>query len=538
MRTRLLPLAGLLLLAAPVLTRAADDRPAIVVAFKSLDGLTADAKYIAELAGKDNEAAQFEALVKRFLGKNLSAVDSKKPIGLYVRINADDPQLSEAVVLVPVADEDGLIGLLKNFPSLTVDNKDADGVYKVMAENVPVPIYFRFANKYAYVTAANKDAIAKNRLLAPTAVLPPQGTSLLMLAIHGDAIPAKYKDMAVTAVTQQLAQAKQQDQPGETPTIKAFRLAAIDQAGELIQSVIEDGSDLTVSVDVDQAAGELSASAVFSGKPGSKLAGGIADLATKKSLGASLIGSDSAVNMVINLAVPQKVRESASDLLVDGLKQALANAPGGRDLADTFIKAATPTIKAGVLDAGLDLRGPTADGHYTLVMGMKVEQGAEVEKLLRDIVKAAPADQKNLKLDVAKVGSVSIHQIIPDANQSMDENTKKLFGENPNIYFAVRDDAILLAGGPGALDALKSVASAKPTPGPTIQVEVSMSRAAKVAAGENPAAPDIAKKVFKDGKKDKVRLSIQGGKALTLKFSMDAPVITFSAQLQEAQGAK
>ena len=38
-------------------------------------------------------------------------------------------------------------------------------------------------------------------------------------------------------------------------------------------------------------------------------------------------------------------------------------------------------------------------------MGLKVEQGANVEKLLRDIVKAGPADQKSLKLDVAKVGA-------------------------------------------------------------------------------------------------------------------------------------
>ena len=34
-----------------------------------------------------------------------------------------------------------------------------------------------------------------------------------------------------------------------------------------------------MSIDVDQAAGELSASASFSGKPGSKLAASIADLA-------------------------------------------------------------------------------------------------------------------------------------------------------------------------------------------------------------------------------------------------------------------
>ena len=126
MRTRILPLAGLLLLAAAALTRAApaeaDDRPAVVVAFKSLDGLISDAKYVAGLAGKDNEAQQFEAVFKKIMGRGLSAIDAKKPIGLYARINADDPQASEVVLLLPVVSEDGLVGLLKNIPNLTVQD--------------------------------------------------------------------------------------------------------------------------------------------------------------------------------------------------------------------------------------------------------------------------------------------------------------------------------------------------------------------------------------------------------------------------------
>ncbi len=104
MRTRFLPLAGLLLLvAAPSLVRAADEKPALVVAFKSLDGLVADAKYITELAGKEEEAKQAEAMLKNLLGdkKGLEGVDPKKPIGLYARVNADDPQQSEVVVLIP-----------------------------------------------------------------------------------------------------------------------------------------------------------------------------------------------------------------------------------------------------------------------------------------------------------------------------------------------------------------------------------------------------------------------------------------------------
>src|SRR5260370_4099027 len=63
MRTRVLPgLVLLCLVAAPWAARAADDKkddkglPAFVVRTKSLDGLLDDFKYLAELAGKEDEA--------------------------------------------------------------------------------------------------------------------------------------------------------------------------------------------------------------------------------------------------------------------------------------------------------------------------------------------------------------------------------------------------------------------------------------------------------------------------------------------------
>ncbi len=186
MRTRFVTLAGLVLLAAapalaraaaPVATQAADDKPAVVVAFKSLEGLIDDAKYIAKLAGKEEEAKQTEKMLQNMVGgpKGLEGVDPKKPIGMYVRINEDDPQKSEGVLLVPVADEEALLNLLKKQDKLTVGDKDSDDVYKVTAEGLPFPLFFRFANKYAYVTGQTKTALSSDRLLAPDTVLPNPG---------------------------------------------------------------------------------------------------------------------------------------------------------------------------------------------------------------------------------------------------------------------------------------------------------------------------------------------------------------------------
>ena len=252
----------------------------------------------------------------------------------------------------------------------------------------------------------------------------------------------------------------------------------IDQMADLVKSIVSDGGDLTASIDVDQSAGELSASASFSGKSGSKLAETIADLGNKKSVGASLIGENSAANALFNVALPEGLRKAFSDAVDDAVKKGLADAAekGQREAAEAVVKAIMPTVKAGELDGGFDLRGPNSKGLYTLLMGLKVKNGGEIEKVFRDAVKAAPEkDQKSIKLDVAKSDGVGIYQLIPDAKQA-DENSKRLFGDNPEIYFAFRDDALLIAGGQDGLDAIKEALAARPKSGATIQMEASMSR--------------------------------------------------------------
>ncbi|HEY1376942.1 MAG TPA: hypothetical protein VGF55_09110, partial [Gemmataceae bacterium] len=78
----------LAVLAAALPARAADDAatPTLLVRVKSLDGLMADAKYLAGLAGHEEQARQIEGMLPQFLGpKGLAGtgLDTTKPIGLY-----------------------------------------------------------------------------------------------------------------------------------------------------------------------------------------------------------------------------------------------------------------------------------------------------------------------------------------------------------------------------------------------------------------------------------------------------------------------
>src|SRR5260370_30314908 len=93
MRNGLLPSRVLLgLVAAPGQAKAADDKPpakglpALIVRTKSIDGLIDDFKYLAELAGKSEEAKQFDEMIKNAGG--LEGIDKKKPIALYGHLRA------------------------------------------------------------------------------------------------------------------------------------------------------------------------------------------------------------------------------------------------------------------------------------------------------------------------------------------------------------------------------------------------------------------------------------------------------------------
>ncbi len=167
-----------------------------------------------------------------------------------------------------------------------------------------------------------------------------------------------------------------------------------------------------------------------------------------------------------------------------------------------------------------DLRGPNDKGLYSAVAGIKVKDGAEIDKTFRKIVADLPAEErKAVKFDVEKVGSIGIHRITPDKN---DKNTKEMFGDNP-VYFAVREDALLVGLGDKGLSGVKEALAAEPKASKVMELQMAMSQLAPLMVKDNKSAPEVAKKIFADDKdSDKLRISIEGGKVLKLRMALKA----------------
>jgi hypothetical protein len=518
------------LTALPAAVRAegpASGKPAFVVRVASVDNMLADLRRLAEMVGKAEEVGNLEAILNNLgEGGGLNkAIDRKKPVGVYGWAGAQG--IPDVVVLVPVSDEKAVVDFVSNTLG-TKPEKGQDGIYTVNVEKVPFPLFAAFADGYCYVSN-NREALGKHRLSVAD-VLPEGKIGVVWATFHIDRVASQLKQIALGQVDLSLADAK--EKPAKSDEEAKIRSVVLDGASTRVKSLLRDGGTVDVRVTLDRATNEFSVSVSVAGKPGSELANQIRDLANRPSVAAALFGSDSALNAMVHVRLPEEVRERLKPVVEDLPKKAGAKAHSDleREIIRTLLESIEPTLKSGELDAGLDVRGPGGDGLYTIVVGVRVKDGAGIEKAVRDVYKKVPDEVRgHVKLDADKAGDVAIHRITPD---NVKEETRKVIGDGP-IYVAVRDDAVLVAAGEKALDALKEAVAAQPKPGRIAQVEASLLRLAPLLEKENKGAGEAAKKAFREKGSDKVRITIQGGEALEVRISGMAQLIRFARLLDE-----
>lgn len=539
MRKCLLPgLAFLCLVALPAPARPAPDpgtatKPGLVLRVQPIDELLANARYLAGLVGQEEQARQFEGLIKSMAGpQGLDGLDTKRPLAFYGNVGPNGFD-STAVLMIPVADEKALLGLLERLEVKA--EKGKDDLYSLKNENLPVPIYLRFAHKYAYVTFQDDTAIAKDKLIPPQQILPAgQDTAVVSLTTSLGAIPDNLKQMAIQQLEDQLAEEKKKKDPNETELEHKFKVQLLDTIGAQLTSVIRDGEDVNLSFNVDRKAGDLSLDVSMSAKPGSKLARTIAELGQGKSVVAGLIGADSTMNLVFHLALGDDLRKAMAPVIDEAIKKAVEEEkdPAKRALTAKLLKVIEPTLKAAEFDAAMDVRGPSANDLYTVVAGLKLKDGETVERALRDALKdLPPAERAKVKFDVDQAGKVKIHRL--DVQKDLDEEFRKSFGDNP-VYVAFRSDAAFVAAGEKGLMAIKDAINAPPKAAVAARVEISMARLAQAMASTQKGALKAAQEAFgKDGQADKFRATVEGGQVLRVRAQVKAPVIKFLAKVAE-----
>jgi hypothetical protein len=519
----------LVLVATPGGARAADAKPAtppLVIRFQSIDDLRADILYLGKLVGQEDRVKEFDSLLQSQLGDK--SIDTKKPFGLYaVVVGIGD---AAAVGLVPVADEKALLDLAGQLGSKP--EKGDDGIYSTTPNAAPgATVYFRFAHRYAYVAYGNKDRIAKDQLLDPATLLAVDRPATASVVVRLDGISDDMKDLALQQFDQGLEGAKEAKGPQETDVQHKVKGQVLDDFGKRVNRVVKEGTSLEVRFNVNRKQERISLEGSFKAKPGTDLASRITALGEMRSVFAGLTRPDAALNVLAHVAVPEGLRKPLASVVDEVIEKGLQNEKdeNKRQEAERLLKALAPTIRAGELDTALTMRGPDADKHYTVLLGLKVSQGKQLEKAFRDLARRLPErDRAKIKWDVETVNRVRVHRAA--FQDQLDENARRTLGDNA-VYFAFRDDRVVAVLGPGGLAAIKDLVSAEAAPGPLFEESAALSHLAALMTAEHPNAPQAAQAAFGAGGHDRVGFTLRGGKALTARLVVDAAVLKFAGQL-------
>lgn len=530
-------------------------QPAFILSVTSYDELRGSLLYLARLAGQDYAPMQLDILIAASTGgRGLEGMDRSKPAGAYgwVGPHGDD---SAVVLLIPVAEPDAFLDLLEQFN--VVLRKGGDNVYRARPEGMPYPVFLRFANGYAYITARDKGVLDDDKLLAPAAVLTGQGcigpvdanwksggpagdgakgdlvdrncpnleAGILSLIVHVDRIPAEFKELVLEELDRQVDDAKQKNAPRfETELQRKLRLATVDEIISSTRTQLYESGETSLRLELDRKAGEVVLTTSTEGRTGSAMVAVIQELAQVRSVTAGLLRKDAAVGVEMNYSLPEKLRELFGALLDDGMQQAMASAANPADRM--ALEALMPTLKAGELDWTFNLVGPDTDGLYAVTGGVKIRGGARLEQTFRQ---TPPKDvTTEVTFDVEKAGPVSIHRVM----LKMDDDAHRAFGNNP-VYLAFREDAVFFAVGAQGLPLIREAVAVAPTAGRVMELQMAASRLAPLA--KERAIQDVARNVFADAKDgDLLRLTLEGGNAMKLRLSVATKLIEYVGRIGAA----
>lgn len=487
---------------------AVETSPALMIRVRPLEHIMDHAKFLAKKFGEDGDPKEIEAKLLEKIGlDNLaeSGIDMKKPLGAYATVAANVAD-STFVAMLPVADDKALLAYLGKH-EIKAD-KVEDNFFSLALPNMELPLFVRFAQGYAYVTAMHKEAVAIDKLLTPNQVFGGNETATVAATLYPERIPEAARKTALDWIVEQVKEHNDDDDE----IVKA-QLGIYQKWTEMLA---QDGKEATLRINFDQASGELTFDVQATPKPGTKLATEIAAIKPTQSLFTKMVGAEGAINVLSSslldaemtkLAV-KKLQDADDDLLetfnihVDDEKS--------KDEIRKVVRALVPSVEGGNIDMAMTLR-PGAK-NYTALVGARLKEGKKIEELVKKAVESLPKDERDkVKLDAHKVAGQSIHSIQTED----DDNVKKVLGDL-TIHFGFRDDAVVFGVGENSVKAVAdALAALSLQPAPTVQLDVTAGKLKQMCDAFDESVFPMVQGIF--GTDDRLRiyrLTMEGGATL------------------------
>ncbi|MSU78744.1 MAG: hypothetical protein EXS16_11705 [Gemmataceae bacterium] len=511
--------------------------PALVVRVQSLNALMQNLGLVVKLVGQEEVANQIEGLVKSKIGvKGLEGVDPTRAFGAYVRFGKAIDEINGAM-LVPITDQKTFLKLLDTLDVQITKDKDDIYTYKT---NKNVDVYFRFAHKYLFITSLSTESIRDKNLLDPAKALG-GGVATISLVAQIDQIPKKAKLIAIAQLGDAIIAAQKQAGANETKAQEQFRIALLRDINRHGNSLIRETKEIRFDLDIDEKTKELAVQAQIFPVPGSELAKTIDALGKLKSPLAGLTGNNAAFHGAIHLAFPETLTKSLGAVIDEAVEKSLDGIqnPLKKKQADTLFKAILPSAKAGEYQLVALAIGPKKN-RYTFLGAMKLTDGEKLGNALHNLLKEAindvpPEQRDKFKLDIDKVGTISIHRLEVPRTPALAKVIDDVVGDN-QLHFAFRNDAVFFALGEDALATIKALLVNK-TPATSVPMlfDFDIARMASLIA-QTPEQRKLARTLFPAGETGRIRASVNGGASLTARLQMRLSVLEFLAKVKDANG--
>jgi hypothetical protein len=513
----------------PKLPPEATDKPSVVVRIRPVGELIKDARTVAKLIDQEAMFDNIEPALTPILG----AIDTTRPIGFYAQIKAE-PVNSIGVLMVPVKSAKDLLAVIGTVANPTEQN----GLYTVNA-GAPFDVLFRFHGDYVYATVRNtpdaEAALDKNKIYAPARIFDAKDESLASVTFNLDAIPNGLKQKALDHIDEFLRDENLKHAKEPSPQ-KEVHEALVTEFARRGQMLVADALTLNIRLDFDRTKETMGANLRLAARKDTALANEIARKTLGQGLGEGMLGDPFASKFAVYAVVPETLKKTLDPLVDQVLGSIVQKAEALQADAKDVAAALAPTLKSGLLDAGVDLHGPNADGFASVLVGLRLVDGDRIEASLRRLVGNIGAkDRKDLTLDVAKVGGVAIHRIAPKDFPKKD--LRDMVGDDAKLFFAFRKDLLLvgIGGETGTLAAMKTALQAEPKACKALQGQVAIRNLAAVIERKHEGIVDAAKKAFPKGADDMIRYSITGGDAVEAQVTSSIRMILFGMLAQQLQ---
>ena len=529
MKKLLLSLLALTLLASAAPAAKAQDeaadagQPVVVATFSGYAELKRDLGYLGTLSGNPDMAQGLEQLLMLFTqNQGLAGLDQKRPWGAALSLG--EAGGFPVLVFVPVDDLKKLLDALAAIVGEAVDA--GDGMFEI--QRGAATIFIKQEGKWAYLGQQKSDL---EKLPADPLVLLGGLDKQYDLAVAANIqnVPQSMRDQAADLIKMGMEASLQQNVDPDDEQSQLQAQIARNQAEQFVAS-INQLDKITLGLSIDSENNHSFIDIGLTALPGSDLARQLAE-STVEGGGSKVAGfllPDSVLSLHLNSAVSKSDREQSEAMLAGLRTQIMEEIDKDEDLDDAQAKAKIKqlsgkaldvlekTLKKGQINAGLAVVG---EGPLTLVAGILVADGAELEKVAKEFVNLAADDPDGPKpkLNAAEYKGVRFHTVsVPAPEDEGSEWIKQYVGETIDIVVGFGADRLYLAVGKDGIDTLKQAidrsATTPTTELPPMTLSLAVAPLMKLVAarqgGEN-AQLEMQAQQLKEGGKDHVNVTVE-----------------------------